>query len=133
MPATVNAREALLRDDHQILSRTAIEQGRAAVRMPNQPGVYTLTYDDGTKPEKMFSINPSPKESQLAFIDGSEHVKVWQVNLGTADARPAAAAAGGKLSLSGVLQQHWWWWMVVAGLVLLMLEMALAGARQERV
>ena len=133
LPATVTAREALLRDDHQILSRTAIEQGRAAVRMPNQPGVYTLTYDDGTKPEKMFSINPSPKESQLAFIDGSEHVKVWQVNLGTADARPAAAAAGGKLSLSGVLQQHWWWWMVVAGLVLLMLEMALAGARQERV
>jgi hypothetical protein len=41
--------------------------------------------------------------------------------------------ARGKLSLSGILQQQWWWWMVMGGLAALMLEMALADMKRERV
>jgi hypothetical protein len=101
--------------------------------MPDKPGVYTLTYDDGGQVEKMFSVNPSPKESQLAYVDAPEALKVWRVNLPPGTGKVAAAAAQGKMSLSGILQQRWWWWMVVGGLGALMLEMALADVRRARV
>jgi hypothetical protein len=133
LPTGSTAREAVLRDDQRVLSRAPIEQGRAQVRMPDKPGIYTLTYDDGTRPEKMFSVNPSPKESQLAYSDPKESIKVWQVNLPPGTVKPPAVMASANLSLSGILQQRWWWWMVLGGLALLMLEMALAGTRQERV
>jgi Aerotolerance regulator N-terminal/von Willebrand factor type A domain len=131
LPAGSTAKEAVLRDEHQVLSRAPVEQGRAQVRMPDRPGVYTLTYDDSIQTEKIFSVNPSPKESQLAYVDTPESLKVWQVNL-PAGSGKAAAAARGPLSLSGILQQHWWWWMLIGGLTALLLEMGLAELRRER-
>ena len=131
LPAGSTAKEAVLRDEHQVLSRAPVEQGRAQVRMPDKLGVYTLTYDDSIQTEKIFSVNPSPKESQLAYVDTPESLKAWEVNLPPGSGK-AAATARGPLSLSGILQQHWWWWMVVAGLAALMLEMALAEIKRER-
>ena len=131
LPAGSTAKEAVLRDEHQVLSRAPVEQGRAQVRMPDRPGVYTLTYDDSIQTEKIFSVNPSPKESQLAYVDTPESLKVWQVNL-PAGSGKAAAADRGPLSQSGILQQHWWWWMLIGGLTALLLEMGLAELRRER-
>jgi hypothetical protein len=133
LPVSSAVKEVSLRDERQVLSRAPVEQGRTQVRMPEKPGVYSLTYDDGTQVEKMFSVNPSPKESQLAYVDAPEALKVWRVNLPPGTVNAAALAARGKLSLSGILQQHWWWWMVVGGLAALMLEMALADIKRERV
>jgi hypothetical protein len=122
-------REAVLRDERRVLIRAPVEQGRAQVRMPDKPGVYTLSYDDGTQVEKMFSVNPSPKESRLTYVDAPEALKMWRVNLPPGTGKPGAPAAWGKMSLSGILQQRWWWWMVMGGLAALMLEMALADAK----
>src|ERR1039458_9741112 len=133
LPVGSTVREAVLRDERRVLSRAPVEQGRAQVRMPEKPGVYTLTYDDGTQVEKSFSVNPSPKESQLAYVDAPEALKVWRVNLPAGTGKSAVAATRGKLSLGGILQQHWWWWMVMGGLAALMLEMALADARREQI
>jgi hypothetical protein len=133
LPVGSTVKEAVLRDERRVLSRAPVEQGRAQVRMPDKPGVYTLTYDDGTQVEKMFSVNPSPKESQLAYVEAPEALKVWRVTLPPSAGKATAAAARGKLSLSGILQQHWWWWMVLGGLAAMMLEMALAEMKRERV
>jgi hypothetical protein len=133
LPAGSAAKEAVLRDERGVLSRTLVEQGRAQVRMPEKPGVYNLTYDDSAQVEKVFSVNPSPKESQLAYVDTPEALKIWRVNLPPGTGKSAVAAARGKLSLSGILQQRWWWWMVIGGLAALLLEMALADIRRERV
>jgi Aerotolerance regulator N-terminal/von Willebrand factor type A domain len=132
-PVGSTAREAVLRDEQRVLSRTPVEQGRAQVRMPDKPGVYALTYDDNTQIEKLFSVNPSPKESQLAYVESPEAIKVWRVNLPAGTGKGAAVAAQARLSLSSILQQRWWWWMVVGGLMALMLEMSLAELRRERV
>jgi hypothetical protein len=133
LPVGSTVREAVLRDERSVLSRAPVGQGHAQVRMPEKPGVYTLTYDDGTQVERMFSVNPSPKESQLTYLDTPEAIKVWQVNLPAGTGKSAAAAARGKLSLSGILQQRWWWWMVMGGLAALLLETALAEMKRERV
>jgi hypothetical protein len=130
LPAGSTAKEAVLRDERAVLSRAPVEQGRAQVRMPDKPGVYTLTYDDGTQPEKVFSVNPSSKESQLAYVDAPETLKVWQVNIPPGSGK-AATAAVGPLSLSGILQQHWWWWMLMGGLAALLLETGLAELKRE--
>jgi hypothetical protein len=133
LPAGSTVKEAVLRDARQALSRAPVEQGRAQVRMPDKPGVYTLTYDDSDRAEKLFSVNPSPKESQLVYLDSPETFKEWRVNLPPSVGKSVATAARERLSLSGILQQHWWWWMVVGGLAALMLEMALAEMKRERV
>jgi hypothetical protein len=133
LPVGSTVKEAVLRDEQHVLSRAPVEQGRTQLRMPEKPGVYALTYDDGTQVEKMFSVNPSPKESQLAYVDAPEALKVWRVNLPPGTGKPAVMPARGKLSLSGILQQQWWWWMVMGGLAALMLEMALADMKRERV
>jgi hypothetical protein len=133
LPVGSTAREAVLRDERRVLSRTPVEQGKAQVRMPDKPGVYALTYDDATQVEKMFSVNPSPKESELAYVESPELIKTWRVNLPPSTAKTAAAAARAKVSLSAILQQHWWWWMVLGGLGALILEMGLAELRRVRV
>jgi hypothetical protein len=132
LPAGSTVKEAVVRDERRVLSRALVEQGRAQVRMPDKPGVYTLTYDDNEQTEKLFSVNPSPKESQLVYVESPENFKEWRVNLPPGVGKPVTMAARERLSLSGILQQHWWWWMVVAGLAALMLEMALAEIKRER-
>jgi hypothetical protein len=128
LPAGSAAKEAVLRDGQRSLCRAPVEQGRAQVRLPNQPGVYALTYDDGTQAEKMFSVNPSPKESQLAYLAAPETLKLWQVVVPPGSGK-ATAGVHGPLSLNSILQQQWWWWMLMGGLAALLLEMTLAGAK----
>ena len=124
------AREVVLRDGRRELSRAALEQGRAQVRMPEEPGLYDLTFDEHEQVEKVFSINPSPKESQLAFVESPEALKSWQLDRPGDNTRAAAASARARMSISAVLQQRFWWWMVVAGVMCLIVEMVLAETRR---
>jgi Aerotolerance regulator N-terminal len=133
LPAGSTVRETVLRDERRVVSRAPVEQGRAQLRMPDKPGVYAVTYDDSEQVEKLLSVNPSPKESQLAYVDAPEALNAWRVNLPPGAGKAAGTAVREKLSLSGILQQHWWWWMVVGGLAALLLEMVLAEMKQERV
>ncbi len=131
-PAGSAAREMVLRDERQTLARVPVEQGKAQVRMPDKPGLYALTLDDSPHVEKVFSVNPSPKESQLAYVESPEAMKIWRVNLPAETAKAAASTAHARISLAAVLQQRWWWWMVLAGLITLLLEMALAETKPLR-
>jgi hypothetical protein len=107
-----------------------VERGHARLRLPDEPGIYALTYDSQPQVQKLFSVNPSPKESQLAFIENPPTVRAWRADLPAA--LPAVSTPSAHLPLSIILQQRWWWWMVLAGLAALMLEMALAQTRKER-
>src|SRR5207244_7368895 len=52
LPSTAVAQEVVLKDERQELARAVVERGRAQLRMPDRPGLYTLAYDGGTKVEK---------------------------------------------------------------------------------
>ena len=134
LPADSKAREVVLRDDHRELSRSPVTQGRAQVIMPPQPGLYTLTYDSGTNVEKIFSINPSPKESQLTYADSPDAVKSWQLGSVPELAKlgNTAAASPDRMTPIKILQQRIWWWLVVIGLLAMALETGLVGMRKER-
>jgi hypothetical protein len=131
LPASTSAHEVVLRDHDHEVARAPVEQGRARVRMPDKPGLYALTCDDRQQVEKLFSINPSPKESQLVYTDPSDIMKLWQLNRPVESGRTVSAAVTTP-SLAGILQQRLWWWMVLGSLLALVLEMALAETRKER-
>jgi hypothetical protein len=132
LPAGALAREVVLRDQGRQLARSAVEQGRAQLRLPDEPGLYELTYDDQPQVREILSVNPSPKESDLVYVESPEAMTTWRLASGPDAAQAAVSTPGVKIPLAGILQQHWWWWMVLAGLAALMLEMVLAEMRKER-
>jgi len=127
LPGAAAAREIVLRDDTRAIARTPIEQGRAQVRLPDRPGLYSVTTDDSIQVQKVFSVNPSAKESQLAYVEAPGALSAWKVNY-PAEA-PKTPTATGRISLATILQQRWWWWMVIGGLAALLLETLLTETK----
>jgi hypothetical protein len=126
LPAGSSAKEVVLRDDRAELAREPAEHGKAQVRLPEKPGLYTVSYDEETKPEKILSVNPSPKESQLVYVESPEAMKTWRVNTPGQTVKTVAETPLLKAGLASILQQRFWWWMVLGGLGALLLEMVLA-------
>lgn len=130
-PTNAQPREVVLRQEGQEILRAPVGQGKVQVRLPDQPGLYQLTYDAGTPVEKVLAVNPSPKESQLHYVAGTESVKAWQRPAATGAPRPAVRRAGAELSLAGIRQQHIWWWCLLVGLLALIVESVWLSCRQE--
>jgi hypothetical protein len=126
LPLSTPAREAILRDESREVTRAPIEQGRAQVHLPDKPGLYALTYDDSNQIQKLFSVNPSPKESELVFTQSPDVVKAWQINRPVESARVSTA----NISQTAILQQRFWWWMVLGGIAALLLETLLAETKK---
>lgn len=126
--ANASPREAVLRDETREIARTPIEQGRAQLHLPDKPGLYAMTYDDSSQVQKMFSVNPSPKESELIYAESPEVVKAWQISHPGRIARISNA----NISQTAILQQRFWWWMVLGGITALLLETVLAETKKVR-
>ncbi len=133
LPPNAGTREAVLASERQEVARVPLEQGKIQLRMPDQPGLYTLTFDNATKVEKVFSVNPSPKESELVYAPSGETANIWRINSTTsAGAKTPSLAPHAKVSLRAILQQRLWWWMVLGGLLALILEMAVAEGKRHQ-
>ncbi len=131
LPPSTTAREVVLRQGREEIVRGLVEQGKVQIRMPDKPGLYTLSYDEGDKVEKMFSINPSSKESQLVYTDSPAALRLWALNPTAESAKTPVAAGHKQVRLAGILQQRFWWWMVLGGLVALLIEMTLVASGKE--
>jgi hypothetical protein len=127
-PPNSSAREVVLRDETHEVARAPIEQDRAQLHLPDKPGLYAMSYDDSSQVEKMFSVNPSPKESELVYAQSPDVVKAWQVN----HPGRVAGVATANISQTAILQQRLWWWMVLGGITALLLETVLAETRKIR-
>ena len=132
VPAGIAAHEVVLRDETREWARAPVELGRAQLKMPELPGIYSLSYDTKDRVEKYFSVNPSPKESQLTYVESPDVLKLWSMNTPAETTTRSKAIPPTKFRLAAVLQQRWWWWMVLAGMCVLMLETAVLGLRKER-
>jgi hypothetical protein len=126
LPLNSPAREAVLRDESHEVTRAPIEQGHAQLHLPNKPGLYALTYDDSAQIQKVFSVNPSPKESELVYAQSPDALKAWQMNRPVEIAKVSTA----NISQTAILQQRFWWWMVLGGIAALLLETILAETKK---
>lgn len=131
LPTGSKVREMVLRDEQNIVSRTTVSQARAMLSMPAKPGLYKLSYDNSTQIEKVFSINPPPKESQLTYASGQEIVKSWQMVESDVAVKPVEPAGRGAVTLASIWRQQLWWWLAAAALLGLLLEMILAETKRN--
>jgi hypothetical protein len=129
VPPGTAAGEVVVRNGPEIRGRAPVQNGVARVRIPDQPGLYDLTYDAGTEVRKAFAVNPPPKESALIYLSDPEALRAWRPV--AAEASPRVLARTEVARLSGALQQRWWWWMLCAALAALALETVLAAARRK--
>src|SRR4029434_3229533 len=97
-------REVVLRDERREWLRAPVALGKAQLRLPDQPGVYSVSWDEGTEPGKIFSVNPSPKESLLRFVAAPAALKLWQMDRGGEAVKAAGMMSQGKLSIAAILQ-----------------------------
>ncbi len=130
LPSGASVHNVVLQDGRGLIERAPVEQGKAQLHMPDKPGLYAVTYDEGKEAQKIFSVNPSPKESVLTYTDNPEAVKVWRMSVPTENVKVADTAVA-RASLAGILQQRLWWWMVLGGLLALMLEMIFAELKRK--
>ena len=123
-----SVKEIVVSENGRVISQGVVDQGRGHVRLPDKPGLYDVHLSGTSPSEKVVSVNPSPKESELVYVDSPEVLNMWQVDLAAA---PKLRSGYTAASLAGVLQQRYWWWMVLAGLLALTAEMAvLAGSKR---
>ena len=148
-PPATSGREVVLGSDAGEVARATVENGRARVRIPNTPGIYSLAFPssplNGTEasngattagalapsPNKLLCVNPSPKESQLVYRNAAETIKVWRMDEPVRPPGVSPTHSTSPFRLAGVLQQRFWWWMVTGGLLALLLETAWAAAKRK--
>jgi hypothetical protein len=129
LPPNSPVREAVLRDGERILARIPVARAQAQIQLPARPGLYDLTFDDQSALEKVFNVNPSPKESLLSYLDSPETFKSWQLRSKNESPKPLAAAAV-QMSRTAIWRQQIWWWLAVAALGALVLESLWTSARR---
>ena len=131
LPADATARTVVLHDGPRELQRVPVAQGRAQVRLPDQPGLYALGFEGATNLDKIFSVNPPPKESDLAYVESPEALKLWRLGQDATAAGPDPAAAVAVLSLAAILRQEIWWWLLMVALAGLLIEGVWTAMRKQ--
>jgi len=120
----------VLRDKGVELGRVPVNRARASLPMPDKPGIYGITLDDRGEIYRFISVNPSPRESELVYLQSPRVPAEWSV--GERDRTdPSGATEAGRVGFSSILKQHIWWWMVLLGLLALALETTWTLAKEN--
>lgn len=133
LPSDSPVKQIVLREQNRELQRIAVGKAGAQFRLPDKPGLYAVTYDDALAPVKIFSINPSPKESELRYLKSPGTLDVWRLNRDQERQASKQASAKIEVDIAAIRQQEWWWWLLVVGLIALALETAAASLRKQRI
>lgn len=104
------------------LARGTVKNGNAQLRLPDSPGLYRLVCEGGTEPEKIISINPSPKESQLIYASEPQALESWQLPASAKSSPAIQAKTANAATFANIRQQRIWWWLLLVALVGLFLE-----------
>ncbi|HEX4139512.1 MAG TPA: hypothetical protein VHY09_04145, partial [Candidatus Methylacidiphilales bacterium] len=123
IPAELGVKNVVLsRDGAEVERATVNADHRALLRVPDEPGLYGLAYDQAPELRQMLAVNPSERESELTyFTTAPDILKAWTLT----DARKPATQAGLVLpaSLMAASNSNLWWGLVLSGLGALVFEM----------
>lgn len=132
IPSDQNAKTVILHDGDKEAGRAEVTpEHRANLRVPDQPGAYTLTYDAEPAVRQMLAVNPSSLESELRYLQvDPPMLKAWTLSE-TAGSPSHPAAAMSLPSFAKATQQILWWKLLLAGLAALFLEMVVLARRRS--
>lgn len=100
----------LVLKDQKELARAAVVNGKAQLRLPDQPGFYTVACEGSAPSQRTICINPSHKESDLTYTNTPQAMLTWRMP----SAAPVAAAPKGVATAASILQERIWWWLLMA-------------------
>ncbi len=122
IPPELGVKTVVLSRDGKEVARTAVNADhRALLRVPDEPGIYGLTYDAKPEVRQMLAVNPSERESELAYFTAAPDIlKAWTL---TDTKKPAEQAALVPASLMAAASSNLWWGLVLTGLAALVFEM----------
>ncbi len=121
-PTNSTVKTLLLLKDQKELDRAPVRNGKAQLRLPDQPGLYRLVCEGGVEPEKIISINPSPKESQLIYAAAPPALQAWQLPASAKSSPAVQTKTMGAASFASIRQQRLWWWLLLIALAGLFCE-----------
>lgn len=129
--AEKNPLVAVLHFDGKEVARAQVTpQHRATFRAPDQPGLYSLTYDGDPAVQQMLAVNAPLLESDLRYIQSPpDLLKAW--TLSDAPKKNESSAPIVSSSMTDALQQILWWKLLLAGVAALFLEMLILALRRE--
>lgn len=115
--------EIVLRKDGKPVARAMVDSNRRVqMPVPEEPGLYAVTYDSDPAVQTVIAVNPSPKESRLSYVMNPPTVKAWQLpdtgKAGIQGSTPAPDAA----SRAAILRQQLWWWLLAGAVAMLIAE-----------
>ena len=133
LPPDDHATTAVLRDlTGKELTSAPIDSDhhRVTLLAPENPGIYALTYDADPKVRQMLAVNPSLKESDLRYLNGTPDVlKAWTL---TSPALASSETATVLPATAQAARQIVWWELLLVGSLALLIEMAwLAQPKQS--
>lgn len=114
------------------LSNAKIINGHARLRLPDEPGVFSLVLGQSGEAWQFVAVNPAPQESELLYINSLKPLREWSVT-SSGHHPPQAVAPLPNFGYSSTLAQPVWWWMLTLGLVALVLETAWVMIKGEKI
>ena len=111
----------MVRRGGQPIARFAVDANRRArIRVPDEPGIYAVSFDSDPAVQNMIAVNPPPKESELKYAATTPALGAWQMPV---ESSKQAAPAASPSSRAAVFEQRYWWWLLLAGAAMLVAEM----------
>lgn len=133
LPPEDTGGQFVLREGNRELSRGPVKDGRIEFAVPSKPGLYTLSYGSDVLSSTVLSVNPSPLESELTYLESPESAAARLIRSSPNETRAEPTTTGAELTRSQILRQRLWWLALLAGLVVLLTESVWLVARKERV
>jgi hypothetical protein len=128
IPASHDVKKVILSAGGKEIQRTDVDADhRALIRTPDEPGLYTLSYDQDPAVQQVLAVNPPAKESELTYLQAEpEIIKAWTLSK-PEDGNKANAAEA--LATTRAASENLWWLLVLAGFTALFLEMIVLARR----
>ncbi|HWB59091.1 MAG TPA: BatA and WFA domain-containing protein [Chthoniobacteraceae bacterium] len=113
-------KQVVLRNNGNPVATFAVDANRRAqITIPDEPGVYSITYDASPAVRSMIAVNPPPKESELSYTADPGAIKAWQVqDSGAKKAAPAPMTFDTSARIAALKQRFWWTLLCIAAAAL---------------
>jgi hypothetical protein len=114
------------------LSNAKVMNRHARLRLPDEPGIFSLVLGQSGQPWQFVTVNPAPQESELVYARSLKPLREWSF-ISPGRHPPRAVAPLSDFGYSSTLAQPLWWWMLTLGLMALVLETAWVMIKGEKI
>jgi hypothetical protein len=114
------------------LSNAKVANGHARLRLPDEPGIFSVGLGQSGQPWQFVAVNPAAQASELLYLSSPKAPGEWSVTSPGQHSAEAVAPLR-DFGYSNTLAQPVWWWMLILGLIALVMETAWVMIKGEKI